>query len=311
MAVLALIETLVPLRAQGRWTRAHLGPNLALTFLTFATNLFLNAAVLALVTWLQSRRFGVVGWLSVPPLPAALLAVAAFDFAFYAAHVSWHQCPALWRFHAVHHSDPAVDVTTAIRQHPVEGVLRYAAIAAMAIAIGPSPAGFAVYRTASALNALLEHSNLRAPRWLDTLFSLVTTWPHLHKVHHSRVPEETDTNYGNLFSLWDRLFGTYTPSHRGRTIRYGLDRYDRPELQTTRALLAMPFRAAERSTHLGDHVVREAAQAVALVGERAVRAAVEHPRRGQHMGDAGLFGAPVAAGVERVGERYDGGERIC
>jgi len=244
MAILAAVETLIPLQIRGRWSRAHLAPNLALTFITFATNLFLNAGVLALVIWLQSRHFGVLTWLSLPPLPAALLAVAAFDFAFYAAHVSWHKWPSLWRFHAVHHSDPAVDVTTAIRQHPVEGVLLFAAIAVMAIAVGPSPAVFASYRGASALNALLEHSNLRAPRWLDTVLSLVTTWPHLHKVHHSRVPEQTDTNYGNLFSWWDRAFGTYAPSHRGRSIRYGLDGYDRPELQTTAALLAMPFREA-------------------------------------------------------------------
>ena len=74
----------------------------------------------------------------------------------------------------------------------------------------------------------------------------MTTWPYLHKVHHSRLPEQTDTNYGNLFSFWDRLFGTFTPSAHGRTIHYGLDGYDRPELQTTAALLALPFRPRER-----------------------------------------------------------------
>jgi sterol desaturase/sphingolipid hydroxylase (fatty acid hydroxylase superfamily) len=246
MAILAAVETLVPLHARGHENRAHLGPNLALTLITFATNLLWNAGVLALVIWLEANDFGLLRWLSVPPLPAAILAVAAFDLAFYAAHLSWHKFPSLWRFHAVHHSDPALDVTTTIRQHPVEGVLRYAALAAMAIAIGPTPAAFAIYRSASAINALFEHSNFRAPRWLDRILSLVTTWPYLHKVHHSRLPEQTDTNYGNLFSFWDRLFGTFTPSHHGRNIRYGLDGYDRPELQTTTALLALPFRATQR-----------------------------------------------------------------
>jgi sterol desaturase/sphingolipid hydroxylase (fatty acid hydroxylase superfamily) len=264
MAILAAVETLVPLHARGRWSRAHLVPNLALTFITFATNLVWNAGVLSLIIWLEANHFGLLRWLSVPPLPAAFLAVAALDLAFYAAHVSWHQFPSLWRFHSVHHCDPALDVTTTVRQHPVEGILRYAAIAAMAIAIGPSLAAFAIYRAASALNALLEHSNFRAPRWLDRSLSLVTTWPYLHKVHHSRLPEQTDTNYGNLFSFWDRLFGTFTPSAQGRTIHYGLDGYDRLEIQTTAALLALPFR---RSPHLGNHVVGEAAQPVALVGE--------------------------------------------
>ena len=246
MAVLAAIETLIPLHARGRWNRAHLEPNLALTFLTFGTNLFLNGAVVGLVLWLESQGFGLLRWPSVPPLAAAVIAVAALDFAFYAAHVSWHKIPSLWRFHAVHHSDPTVDVTTTIRQHPVEGLLRYAAIAAMTIAIGPSPTAFVVYRVASALNALLEHANLRAPRWLDRGLSLVTTWPYLHKIHHSRRPEQTDTNYGNLFSFWDRLFGTFTPSHEGMHVRYGLEGFDQPALQTTAALLALPFREPNR-----------------------------------------------------------------
>ena len=113
-------------------------------------------------------------------------------------------------------------------------------------AIGPSPAAFVVYRAASAVNALLEHANLRAPLWLDRLLSLVTTWPHMHKVHHSRSPELTDTNYGNLLSIWDRLFGTYTPSHLGTQIVYGLDGFDDPALQTAPALLALPFRSSDR-----------------------------------------------------------------
>ena len=246
MAILAAIEALVPLHARGLWNRAHLGPNLALTGITFATNLLWNAAVLALVIWLEANGFGLLRWLSVPALPAAILAIAAFDLAFYAAHVSWHKIPALWRFHSVHHSDPALDVTTTVRQHPVEGVLRYSALAAMAVAIGPSPGAFAIYRAASAINALLEHSNLAAPRWLDRVLALVTTWPMMHKVHHSRSPEETDSNYGNLFSWWDRLFGTFTCSDRGRSIRYGLQGRDLPELQTTGALLALPFRPIDR-----------------------------------------------------------------
>jgi sterol desaturase/sphingolipid hydroxylase (fatty acid hydroxylase superfamily) len=256
MVILTAVEALVPLHARGRWSRAHLGPNLALTAITFATNLLWNIGVLALLVWLESRNFGLLRWLSPPPLAATALAVLAFDFAFYAAHVSWHMFPSLWRFHAVHHADPMLDVTTSIRQHPVEGVLRYAAIAAMAIAIGPTASAFALYRAASAINALFEHSNFRAPRWLDRALSLVTTWPYLHKVHHSRLPEQTDTNYGNLFSIWDRLFGTFTPSEQGRHICYGLDGYDPPELQTTAALLALPFRT---SNHLRDDVVREPA----------------------------------------------------
>lgn len=242
MGVVATLEVAIPLQARGRWHRAHLGPNLALTLLTFGTNLFLNAALLALVVFLEAHRFGVLGWLAVPPFVAAVVGIAALDLAFYAAHVSWHRFPALWRFHAVHHSDPAVDVTTTIRQHPVESLLRYATMAATVIVVGPSASAFAVYRVASALNGLFEHANVSAPRWLDGALSLVTTWPHMHKVHHSRKPEQTDTNYGNLLSIWDRIFGTFTPTWQGTHITYGLDGLDLPEVQTTRGLLGLPFR---------------------------------------------------------------------
>ena len=255
MAIVAAIEVAIPLHARGRWNRAHLAPNLALTCLTFATNLFLNAGLLAVVVALEAHGLGLLRWLDVPPLAAGVLAVAALDFSFYAAHVSWHRYPSLWRYHAVHHSDPAVDVTTTIRQHPVESVLRYAAMAIAVLAVGPSPLAFGVYRIASAVNGLFEHANVRAPRRVDRLLSLVTTWPHMHKVHHSRDVAQTNSNYGNLFSVWDRLFGTFRPSAEGMTIAYGLDGLDRAEMQTTGGLLAMPFRqrpsasAATRATN--------------------------------------------------------------
>jgi sterol desaturase/sphingolipid hydroxylase (fatty acid hydroxylase superfamily) len=243
MALIAFVETLVPLHARGLWNRAHLAPNLVLTGITFGANLVLNAVLLAIVLRVEDAGFGLLHLLSLPPLPAAFLAIAALDLSFYAAHVSWHKVPALWRFHAVHHSDPAVDVTTTIRQHPGETLLRGAVLAAAIVAVGPSVAAFAVYRTAAALNGLLEHANLRIPRRLDAALALVTTWPHYHKIHHSRAAAETDSNYGNLFSVWDRLFGTYTPSQRGAAVVCGLDGLDRAELQTTAALLAQPFRA--------------------------------------------------------------------
>src|SRR5262245_817833 len=112
MAVVALLEAIVPLWARGRWSRAHLVPNLALTGIALAANLVLNAFLLALLVAVESAGIGLLHVLALPPLAAALVAVAALDLSFYAAHVSWHKVPAFWRFHSVHHSDPALDVTT-------------------------------------------------------------------------------------------------------------------------------------------------------------------------------------------------------
>jgi len=194
------------------------------------------------LAWLQLEGLGILHLTAIGPLMTVVIVVLALDFSFYVAHVAMHKIPAFWRFHRVHHSDPAVDVTTTIRQHPGESLIRYAFMGAFAIALGASPAAFAVYRGWSALNGLLEHANIRAPLWLDRLLSLVTTWPHMHKIHHSRVPQQTDTNYSNIFSLWDRLFSTFTPSRQGTNIAYGLEGFDDPATQTTAGLLALPLR---------------------------------------------------------------------
>ncbi len=241
MLVVSLIETAIPLHARDARNRNHLGPNLALTFITFATNAVMNVALVMIIVWLQASRFGLLPLLALPPLVAAAVAIVTLDFSFYVAHVAMHESPAFWRFHRVHHCDPVVDVTTTIRQHPGESLIRYAFMGAFAVALGPSPAAFAVYRVWSALNGLLEHANMRAPLWLDRVLALVTTWPYMHKLHHSRRPEQTDTNYGNIFSWFDRLFSTYTPSSRGVHVVYGLDGFDDPAMQTTAGLLAIPF----------------------------------------------------------------------
>lgn len=244
MAIVAIVEVMIPLRRRGRWNKAHLGPNLSLTAITFATNAVFNAALVAALFWMQADRLGILPLLALPPLAAAAISLLVLDLSFYVAHVAMHNSATLWRFHRVHHTDPAVDVTTTIRQHPGEGVIRYVFMAAFAIALGAPPSAFAVYRIWSVLNGLLEHANIRVPRCLDGALALVITSPNMHKVHHSRVPSETDTNYGNIFSVFDRLFRTFTPTERGERIAYGLEGFDAPSSQTTAGLLASPFRAA-------------------------------------------------------------------
>jgi sterol desaturase/sphingolipid hydroxylase (fatty acid hydroxylase superfamily) len=204
----------------------------------------LNAGLVTTLLWLEARGFGLLRAASLQPLTAGVIAVLALDVSFYVAHVAMHRVPAFWRYHRVHHADPAVDVTTSIRQHPGESVIRYAFLAAFAFALGASPGAFAVYRVWSALNALLEHANIRVPLWLDRVLSLFTTWPYMHKIHHSRTASQSNTNYGNICSLFDRLFSTFTPSKHGVSIAYGLEGLDGPAMQTTAGLLVMPFRDA-------------------------------------------------------------------
>ena len=245
MALLSVVEALAPLHARTRWSRTHLAPNLTLTAITFATNLVMNAALVAALVWFEAMGWGLLNAFPVAPAWEVAIVVLALDLAFYVAHVSMHKIPAFWRVHRVHHSDPTVDVTTSIRQHPLEGLIRYGFIAFVALPLGVGLVAFAIYRLASAIAALFEHANIGAPLWLDRMLALVTTWPYLHKVHHSRTPAETDSNYGNILSIWDRLFGTFTPSARGADVAYGLHGADDPADQTSAALLAAPFRPAQ------------------------------------------------------------------
>jgi sterol desaturase/sphingolipid hydroxylase (fatty acid hydroxylase superfamily) len=243
MAVVAWLETVIPLHVGARSSRAHLAPNLALTCITFGTNVFLNSAVVSTLALLPASRFGVLNRFPLPPFAALVVTLLVLDFSFYVAHVAMHKIPAFWSYHVVHHCDPAVDVTTTVRQHPGEGVIRYAFMAVFAFALGAGLIPFAVYRAWSAVNGLLEHANIRLPLRLDRLLSTVTTWPNMHKVHHSRRPEETDTNYGNIFSFWDRIFSTFTPSACGTDIDYGIDGLDDSHTQTTKGLLWLPLRS--------------------------------------------------------------------
>jgi len=136
MAILAVVEVVVPLQSRGRWRRTRLGPNLALTAITILINLPLTVALTLALIWLDSIGFGLRHWLRIGPIGGIALAVLALDFAFYVAHVAMHKIGLLWRFHRVHHTDPFVDVTTTIRQHPGEALIRYAFLASTAIFTG-------------------------------------------------------------------------------------------------------------------------------------------------------------------------------
>jgi sterol desaturase/sphingolipid hydroxylase (fatty acid hydroxylase superfamily) len=237
MSLVAVLEFLIPLRRGA--SRAHVGPNLALTAIVIVTNVLLTAMLVLVLAWLSARDLGLLGWMSTPwPLDVAL-AIVTLDLATWLAHRAMHRLPALWRFHRVHHCDAFVDVTTTIRQHPGESLVRFGFIAAAAIVLGVTPAALALHRLWSVLTGLLEHANIRLPARLDALLSAVIVTPDMHKVHHSRVASQTDTNYGNLFSCWDRLFGTFTPSRHGRSVTYGLDGLD--DRVTTASLLRLPF----------------------------------------------------------------------
>jgi len=228
-ALLWSLESFVPLYRQ-RGRLRHALPNIGLTAIVLAINLALSFLAASASAHAIPNRLPV--WMQL------VLGIIALDLFTYAAHVSMHKWPLAWRFHRVHHSDEAVDVTTAFRQHPAESVWRILWQLPPILLLGIPMWMLAIYLALSAANAQLEHANIRLPERLDRFLRFLFVTPNMHKVHHSVSIHETDSNYANLFSLWDRLFGTYTARTDFETLRYGLDRLDGCGL---RALLRMPF----------------------------------------------------------------------
>lgn len=242
MFLLSVIETLLPLVRKPELGRRHRIPNLALVVLTLALNFAFNAGAVLVTAWLGVHGFGLLAGATLPPLAMVLLGILVLDASTYACHRLLHRLPPLWSAHRVHHSDPLVDVTTTFRQHPIEGLCRFLFIMTPAWALGVPVEAVGVYRGLSALVALTEHMNVKLWEPLDRALSWLVCTPNMHKLHHSRLPIETDSNYGNILSLFDRVFRTFTPPSPARAIDYGLAGHDDAGSQRLGALLRLPLR---------------------------------------------------------------------
>ena len=250
LALASVVEAVVPLRQQARRANGRLATNLWLLGVTLGLAMLLNLTLALGAAFVRESGGGLLQLLQSGPVVSFVVTLLALDGATYLVHRLMHQVPLLWRVHLVHHIDESVDATTAFRQHPIEGVLRFSFIAATAWTLGAPPEAVAIYRLLGALNSVLEHANIRVPRALDRALVWLWVTPDMHKVHHSRERAETDSNYANLFSFYDRIFRTFTPSSRGPSVSYGIAGYDAPEHQSIGAVLWLPFRSRSSDVEL-------------------------------------------------------------
>jgi sterol desaturase/sphingolipid hydroxylase (fatty acid hydroxylase superfamily) len=251
MAVGALIETVVPLFAAANWKRGRRTANLGLTVVGFVVNWLLSSV--AAVAALTLRPAGLMAQLQVPNWIQVLAGIFVLDFSVgYLSHRTMHLWPPMWRFHEIHHSDDFVDVTTTYRTHPVETGWRFLFAIVPIWLIGIPAQAVLIQRLLQATNGVMGHANIRLWPAVDRALSLVFVTPNVHKVHHSRQISETNSNYANLTTLYDRLLGTYTPADRAHSVVYGLDTADPATIASFPGLLAQPFRgpASERVTCL-------------------------------------------------------------
>lgn len=192
----------------------------------------------------QENGWGLLNQLSIPTWIVTILAVLALDFAIYLQHVLFHAVPALWRLHRVHHADLEFDVTTGVRFHPFEIVISMAIKLLLILALGPSAIAVLIFEILLNGTSLFNHSNVRLPSRLDAVLRLFIVTPDMHRVHHSILPSETNSNFGFNLPWWDWILGTYlaqpSAGHTGMTI--GIEQFrTRRDLWLDR-LMIQPFR---------------------------------------------------------------------
>ena len=161
----------------------------------------------------------------------------------YWEHRAFHEIPLLWRLHLVHHSDTAVDVTTAERHHPFERILGTLLAFMLVFALGFSLQAVGLYLFLATLAALYSHGNITLPEVIDQRLRRLLVTPSVHHIHHSSYQPETDSNYGSVLTVWDRLFGTYTEPSSTRVTRVGLESFRLPRDRTLASALVQPFLA--------------------------------------------------------------------
>lgn len=244
-----LLEGLLPLRSLPYKKWQHALPNFFFTITSIFVNFSLAFLLLTTADWVNTNQFGLLHLVSLPFWLYVLLGVLFLDFiGAYLAHWTEHRLKPLWMVHLVHHSDHHVDTTTANRHHPFESVVRFT-FTLVAVFILGTPIGVVMlYQSLSVVLSQFNHANIQLPKKVDTVLSFILVTPHMHKVHHHYVLPYTDSNFGNIFAIWDRLLGTYMHLAAEKIV-YGVDVFPN-ETENSRVvpLLKQPFQPYQKPT---------------------------------------------------------------
>ena len=245
-ALVACWEAVAPRRVSllGRWQRWP--GNLGIVILdTVVVRLLFPIGTVGVALLAQAHGWGVLNVLVPPNWIAVILAVLALDLAIYGQHVAFHFIPPLWRLHRMHHADLEVDVTTGLRFHPGEIVLSVLIKSAVVLALGAPPLAVLIFEVLLNATAMFNHGNVRLAPATDRLLRLAMVTPDMHRVHHSLLRHETDSNFGFNLPWWDRLFRTYRAQPKaGHTdMVIGIDRFRAPDELRLDRMLLQPLRA--------------------------------------------------------------------
>lgn len=245
LVIMAIWEFAAPRRRMEipriiRWTN-----NLAVIAIdTILVRLTFPLVAVGLAIFAESNGWGLLNITNTPGWLAIIIAMLALDLAIYLQHVMFHAVPALWRLHRMHHADLEFDVTTGLRFHPIEILLSMVVKLGVVIALGPPAVAVLLFEILLNATALFNHSNVRIPLNIDRILRLFVVTPDMHRVHHSIIPAETNSNFGFNMPWWDRLLGTYRAQpregHDGMTI--GIEQFRTARDLWLDKMITQPFR---------------------------------------------------------------------
>jgi len=240
-SALLLGEVVAPLFPPPVSPWRHARRNLGLTAINGILNKGLIAGIAAMVSMTEINHFGFFNYFSFNSVVELILSLALLDFCNYAMHRLKHAVPFLWRFHKVHHSDPHLNITSSARFHPGETLFTLVFQAGLVFVFGISFWSLMLYFLLMGVAVQLNHANIQLPLKLDRAVRLVFVSPYMHKTHHSKCVVETDSNFSDILSLWDRIFGTYLDRERYDDLKLGLADYADDEPLSIAGMLKAPF----------------------------------------------------------------------
>jgi len=238
-----LIENSFPLFRMQYKKWHHAGINIFFTITTIIVNFILAFILIKTASWTTENNFGILQWLpEIPIWVYTITGLLLLDLiGAYLVHLVEHKVKFLWRFHIIHHTDTWIDTTTANRHHPGESIIRFAFTTLGVLIVGSPMWMVFLYQSLSVIASQFNHANISLPNKLDIFLSYFIVSPNMHKVHHHYVLPYTDSNYGNIFSVWDRLFGTFKTLPKEELI-YGVDTHmAKEEHNKLQNLLQIPF----------------------------------------------------------------------
>jgi len=242
LTLFLLLESGVPLFQFKNSKWKHLGLNLFFTFTTILVNFVLAFLLISSCVYVTNNDIGLLNLFDLPLGIYAFSGILLMDLiSAWLAHFVFHKTKWLWQFHIIHHTDTTVDASTANRHHPGESVLRFGFTCLAVWIVGAPVWMLMIYQAMSAFLSQFNHSNIKMPKFLDDILMLVICTPNMHRVHHHYRQPYSDSNYGNIFSFWDRMFGTFKKVDN-KHLKYGLDTHmNDPEVGNIWALLKIPF----------------------------------------------------------------------